>query len=529
MSVDRQALFKSLWSMANNVRGAVDGWDFKQYVYGGLFYRYLSEKVTVNVNENEWAGGDPDYDFTQESNPDDIECIRQDVLLSLGYFIEPQNLFCNLIKRMDADPDLNMTFKSILDDIVASAIPESKHAFDGIFGDIDTNSIRLGGTVAERNKRLCMVLRGIADLDIPSPSESDIDVFGDMFEFLASKYAANAGKAGGEFYTPQEVSELLTGIVTYGKTDLNKVYDMCCGSGSLLLKVRRAVNGDEVKIHGYYGQEINVSTYNLCRMNMILHGIGAENFRIALGDTLMNHRFRAGGGFPDAVTEPFDAIVSNPPYSIKWEGKDNPVLCADERFNKTAMAPKGKADMAFVLHALHCLSESGTAALVCFPGVLYRSGAEAKIRQYLVDNNYIDAIIQLPEDMFFGTSIATCIMVLRKSSKSDDKVLFIDATNEFERVTNRSVMNDGHRMKVLDTWASRKDVPYFARMVSVDEIKEMDYNLSVGMYIEKEDTREAIDIDQLEADIAETVEKEAGLRQEIDTLVAMLKGGFNHA
>lgn len=527
MSADRNELFKKLWAMCNDVRGAVEGWDFKQYVYGALFYRYLSERMIEEANAGE-RSVDPSYDYVKETDADAIQEMRQDLCNSLGYFIEPGALFCNLVDRADQDVDLNMTLKSIFDDIVASAPDFSRHAFENIFGDIDMNSIRLGGTVKERNQRLTKVLQGVASLDIPSVKDSDIDIFGDMFEYLASKYAANAGKVGGEYYTPQEVSELLSGIVTYGKDSINKGYDMCCGSGSLLLKLQRAIDGGHVKVEqGLFGQEINVGTYNLCRMNMILHGVHPDKFRIALGDTLTNHQFAVGRDTPDK-TEPFDAIVSNPPYSIKWEGKDNPVLCADERFNKTAMAPKGKADMAFVLHALHCLSECGVAAIVCFPGILYRSGAEAKIREYLVTNNYIDTIIQLPEDMFFGTTIATCILVLKRSAKTDTDILFIDATDEYIRVTNRSVMSEDQRKKVLDVYAKREDIDYFARRVSLDEIKTMDYNLTVGMYVEREDTREVIDIDQLEADIAETVKREADLRQEIDGLVAMLRGGLEH-
>lgn len=528
MATDRQELFKRLWAMCNDVRGAVEGWDFRQYVYGALFYRYLSEQLRAHVNEDEQKF-DSTYDFANETDAQAISNIRTSVVNELGYFIEPQDLFCNLVARGEMEDDLNITLSKIFEGIMQSAPEYSQHAFSNIFGDIDMNSTRLGSTVPERNKRLMKVLRGVEALDIPDVSKSEIDVFGDMFEFLASKYAANAGKAGGEFYTPQEVSELLAGIVTYGKTHINKGYDMCCGSGSLLLRLKRTLDGGSVAVDkGLFGQEINVATYNLCRMNMLLHGVHPDHFKIACGDTLTNHQFAIGRDAPEK-TEPFDAIVSNPPYSISWEGKDNPVLCADERFNKTAMAPKGKADMAFVLHALSCLSESGTAAIVCFPGVLYRSGAEAKIREYLVTNNFVDAIIQLPEDMFFGTTIATCILVLRKSAKPDSNVLFIDASGEFERESNRNVMNKDQRKKVMDVWAKRESVEYFSKLVSMDEIKAMDYNLTVGMYVEKEDTREVIDIDQLEADIAATVKREDALRQEIDGLVAMLRGGLGCA
>lgn len=527
MSKDRQELFKSLWAMANQVRGAVDGWDFKQYVYSALFYRYLSERLSGRINADEQVY-EPDYDYALETDADSIANIREDILKTLGYFIEPQDLFVNVVKNADADVDLNLTLKTIFDKIVASATEDSKHAFDGIFGDVDTNSIRLGGTVQERNKRLISVLNGVASLDIPAVSNSDIDVFGDMFEYLASNYAANAGKVGGEFYTPQEVSELLANIVTYGKKFINKGYDMCCGSGSLLLKLQKAIDGSKIKVDkGLFGQEINVSTYNLCRMNMILHGIPAEKFMIKCGDTLLNHMFLYDDQKDEDKnkTEPFDAIVSNPPYSVKWEGKDNPVLCTDERFNKTAMAPKSKADMAFVLHALHCLSEEGTAAIVCFPGVLYRSGAEAKIREYLITNNYIDCIIQLPEDMFFGTNIATCILVLKKNKK-DQEILFIDASDEYERVNSRNIMNKDNIKKVLETYAGRKNVEHFAYMVSQSKIKELGYNLSVNMYVEKPDTREQIDIDELEQHLTEIVNKEQVLRNEIDSLVVSLRKGF---
>ena len=343
--------------------------------------------------------------------------------------------------------------------------------------------------------------------------QNSIDAFGDAYEFLMSMYASNAGKSGGEFFTPQEVSELLTRIAVAGKTEVNKVYDPACGSGSLLLKAAKILGKENVR-QGFYGQEINLTTYNLCRINMFLHDIDFDKFDIAHEDTLVSPQH-----WDD---EPFEVIVSNPPYSIKWEGDDNPVLINDPRFSPAGvLAPKSKADLAFIMHALAWLATSGTAAIVCFPGIMYRGGAEKKIRQYLIDNNFIDCIIQLPSNLFFGTSIATCIMVLKRS-KSDNRTLFIDASGECVKVTNNKLTEE-NIAKIVAAFVSRTDVDYFARCVPYDEIAGNDYNLSVSTYVEAEDTREVIDIVKLNAEIREIVAREQVLRDEIDKIIAEIE------
>ena len=342
-----------------------------------------------------------------------------------------------------------------------------------------------------------------------------VDAFDDAYEFLMGMYASNAGKSGGEYFTPQEVSELLTRIAVAGKTEVNKVYDPACGSGSLLLKAAKILGKDSVR-QGFYGQEINITTYNLCRINMFLHDIDYDKFNIANEDTLINPQH-----WDD---EPFEAIVSNPPYSIKWEGDDNPVLINDPRFSPAGvLAPKSKADLAFVMHSLSWLATNGTAAIVCFPGIMYRGGAEKKIRKYLVDNNFIDAIIQLPDNLFYGTSIATCIMVLKKS-KSENSTLFIDASKEFVKVTNNNKLTVENIEKIVSTCYERIETEYFSKLVPNDAIAEEDYNLSVSTYVEQEDTSEKIDITELNTQIAEIVAKENTLRAEIDKIIKEIEG-----
>jgi type I restriction enzyme M protein len=329
-------------------------------------------------------------------------------------------------------------------------------------------------------------------------------------------YASNAGKSGGEFFTPQEVSELLTRLAVGDKKEVNKVYDPACGSGSLLLKAAKVLGKDHVRL-GFYGQEINITTYNLCRINMFLHDIGYDKFDIALGDTLTSPQH-----WDD---QPFEVIVSNPPYSIKWEGDSDATLINDPRFSPAGvLAPKSKADLAFIMHSLTFLATNGTAAIVCFPGIMYRGGAEKKIRQYLVDNNFIDAVIQLPDNLFFGTSIATCILVMKKG-KRDNKVLFVDASDECVKVTNNNRLTADNIANVLAIVKERKEkVDYKSRLVHRDEIAENDFNLSVSTYVEQKDTREKIDIVKLEAEIKEIVEKEAKLRAAIDEIVEELRG-----
>ena len=513
---ERAELHRTIWNIANDLRGSVDGWDFKQYVLGMLFYRYISENITAYINAGEHETGDNTFDYAKLSD-EEAEQARADLVATKGFFVLPSELFVNVRSRAATDENLNETLARIFKNIEASAQgTPSEENFKGLFDDIDVNSNKLGGTVARRNERLVKLLNGVGDMKMGDYKDNTIDAFGDAYEFLMGMYAGNAGKSGGEYYTPQEVSELLTRLTLVGKTEVNKVYDPACGSGSLLLKFAQILGKENVR-QGFYGQEINITTYNLCRINMFLHDIDYDKFDIGHGDTLTDPLH-----WDD---EPFEAIVSNPPYSIKWDGDANSLLINDPRFSPAGvLAPKSKADLAFIMHSLSWLATSGTAAIVCFPGILYRGGAEQKIRKYLIDNNFVDCIIQLPDNLFYGTSIATCIMVLKKS-KSENSTLFIDATNEFIKVTNSNKLTESNINTVLDVYKNRKDVDYVARLVPNSDISEQDYNLSVSTYVEKEDTREVIDIAVLNAEIKKIVAREEELRREIDTIIAEIESG----
>lgn len=508
---EREELHKAIWNIANDLRGSVDGWDFKQYVLGIMFYRYISENIANYIDTGEHAAGNVDFHYADLSD-EAAEEARADMVETKGFFILPSQLFVNVRKRASKDENLNETLEKIFNAIESSAQgTDSEDDFKGLFDDIDVNSNKLGATVAKRNEKLVKLLDGIGDMKLGYYKDNTIDAFGDAYEFLMGMYASNAGKSGGEYFTPQEVSELLTRLTVVGKTQVNKVYDPACGSGSLLLKFAKILGKENVR-QGFYGQEINLTTYNLCRINMFLHDIDFDKFNIACEDTLISPQH-----WDD---EPFEAIVSNPPYSTKWAGDDNPLLINDTRFSPAGvLAPKSKADLAFVMHSLSWLSTNGTAAIVCFPGIFYRGGAEQKIRKYLVDNNFIDCIIQLPDNLFFGTSIATCIMVLKKS-KNENATLFIDATAECEKVTNNNKLRDKNIENILKMFTDRADIAHKARLVQNAEIAENDYNLSVSTYIEKEDTRQAIDINALNKEIEEIVAREQVLRDEIDKIIA---------
>ena len=512
---ERAELHRVIWNIANDLRGSVDGWDFKNYVLGMLFYRYISENITSYINKGEWEAGDASFNYADLTD-EDAEGAKEGLVAEKGFFILPSQLFENVRKRAPQDENLNMTLEKAFKDIEASAQgTESEDDFKGLFADFDVNSNKLGATVAKRNERLVKLLDAVADMKLGDYQDNTIDAFGDAYEFLMTMYAANAGKSGGEFFTPQEVSELLTRIAVYGKTEVNKVYDPACGSGSLLLKTAKVLGNDKVR-QGFYGQEINITTYNLCRINMFLHNIGYDKFNIALGDTLEDPQH-----WDD---EPFDVIVSNPPYSIKWAGEDNPVLINDPRFSVAGvLAPKSKADLAFILHSLAWLSSDGVASIVCFPGLLYRGGAEQKIRQYLVDNNYIDTIIQLPSNLFFGTSIATCIMVLKKNKKSND-ILFIDASKECVKVTNNNKLTEENISNIVGIYADRKDKEYVSKVVNRSEVGANDYNCSVSTYVEQEDTREVVDIAKLNVEISELVLKIDELRASINEIIEEIEG-----
>ena len=510
----REELHKAIWAIADDLRGSVDGWDFKQYVLGTMFYRYISENLTKYINEGEQAAGNADFDYAKMSDSD-AESARDSLVEEKGFFILPSELFCNVRTKAPSDDNLNETLEKVFRHIEESAQGSiSEDDFKGLFDDFDVNSNKLGATVAKRNDKLVKLLDGVGNMELGDYKDHSIDVFGDAYEYLMGMYASNAGKSGGEFFTPQEVSELLTRLAVVGKTEVNKVYDPACGSGSLLLKAETILGKDNVR-QGYYGQEINPTTYNLCRINMFLHDIAYDKFNIANEDTLISPQH-----WDD---EPFEVIVSNPPYSIKWEGDDNPILINDPRFSPAGvLAPKSKADLAFIMHSLAWLATNGTASIVCFPGIMYRGGAEKKIRQYLVDNNYVDCIIQLPSNLFFGTSIATCIMVLKKS-KADNKTLFIDASNEFVKVTNNNVLTDENISKIVGVFENREEIEHFSHLAAFDEIAEQDYNLSVSTYVEQEDTREKVDIVKLNAEIKEIVARQATLRVAIDDIIAEIE------
>jgi type I restriction enzyme M protein len=512
----RAELHRTIWRIATDLRGAVDGWDFKSYVLGMLFYRFISENLTAYLNEQERKAGLLDFDYTRLS-PLEAELGRAETVAEKGFFIRPGDLFVNVRTRAASDPNLNETLERVFRNIEGSAIgTDSENDLKGLFDDLDVNSAKLGPTVAKRNEKLVKLLDAIGDLNLGNFSDHAIDSFGDAYEYLMQMYAANAGKSGGEYYTPQEVSDLLARITVVGKKSVNKVYDPACGSGSLLLKFAKVLGKDNVR-KGFFGQEINLTTYNLARINMFLHDINYEQFDIAHGDTLIDPAHQDD--------EPFEAIVSNPPYSIRWPGDENPLLINDPRYSPAGvLAPKAKADLAFTMHMLSWLAVNGTAAIVEFPGVLYRGGAEQKIRKYLIDNNYIDTVIQLPPDLFFGTTIQTCILVLKKSKK-DNRVLFIDASGEFTHVGNKNKLLPANQQKILDAFTAREDIKHFAVLVPNADLAENDYNISVSSYVEQEDSREAVDIVKLNADIAEIVARQSELRAAIDAIVHDLEEG----
>ena len=482
---ERSELHSTIWRIANDMRGSVDGWDFKQYVLGILFYRFISENLSSYINKKQKEAGKHNFIYA-DLDDDKAERARAQILEEKGFFIYPSELFENVRKRAVGDANLNETLEKVFKNIEASARGEkSESNVKGLFDDLDVNSNKLGATVIKRNEKLAKLLNAIGDLSIGKYDDNSIDLFGDAYEYLMTMYAANAGKSGGEFFTPQEVSELLARITVVGKKKVNKVYDPACGSGSLLLKFAKVLGKENVR-NGFFGQEINITTYNLCRINMFLHDINYTQFNIAHDDTLTEPYHKDD--------KPFEAIVSNPPYSIRWEGDANPTLINDERFTDAGiLAPKSKADLAFVMHALSWLATDGTAAIVSFPGVMYRGGAEQKIRKYLVDHNHVDAVIQLPVDLFFGTTIATCILVMKKN-KSDNKVLFIDASKECERGSAKNKLDDDHIERILACYASRETQDHFSRLVDHKEIADKDYNISVGSYVEQKDTREVINI-----------------------------------
>lgn len=512
-AAQRAELQSKIWKIANEVRGSVDGWDFKQYVLGTLFYRFISENFTNYIE-----GGDISINYAELDDSIITEEIKDDAVKTKGYFIYPSQLFCRIAKSANTNESLNTDLKTIFDEIEnsASGYP-SERDIKGLFADFDTTSNRLGNTVKDKNTRLAAVIKGVEELDFGDFQDNQIDLFGDAYEFLISNYAANAGKSGGEFFTPQCVSKLIAKLALYGQTTINKIYDPAAGSGSLLLQAKKQFD-EHIIEDGFFGQEINHTTYNLARMNMFLHNVNYDKFNIALGNTLTDPQFKD--------EKPFDAIVSNPPYSINWIGSDDPTLINDERFAPAGvLAPKSKADFAFILHSLSYLSGKGRAAIVCFPGIFYRGGAEQKIRKYLVDNNFVETVISLAPNLFYGTSIAVNIMVLSKH-KTNTKIQFIDASGEdfYKKETNNNILTDEHIEKIMQLFASKEDKEYVSASVDKDEIAKENYNLSVSSYVEAKDTREVIDIDALNAEIKKTVKNIDRLRCEIDKIIAEIEG-----
>ena len=509
----RDALQAAIWKIANEVRGAVDGWDFKQFVLGTLFYRFISENFTKHME-----GGEESIHYATFADDKITPETKHDAIKSKGYFIYPSQLFQNVAKNANNNPNLNTDLANIFAAIENSANGyDSEHDIKGLFADFDTTSNRLGNTVEDKNKRLASVIKGVESLDFGNFEDNEIDLFGDAYEFLISNYAANAGKSGGEFFTPQNVSKLIAHIALFGQETVNKIYDPACGSGSLLLQARKQFEEHKIQ-DGFWGQEINHTTYNLARMNMFLHNINYDKFDISLGDTLLNPQY--------GDQKPFDAIVSNPPYSVNWIGSDDPTLINDDRFAPAGvLAPKSKADFAFVLHALSYLSARGRAAIVCFPGIFYRGGAEQKIRKYLVDNNFVETVIALPPNLFYGTSIAVNILVLSKH-KADTTTLFIDASGEdfFKKETNNNVLLPEHIDRIISIFGNKEELQYVATSVNNKQIEENDYNLSVSSYVEAEDKREVIDINKLNADVAEIVKRIDSLRADIDEIIKELEG-----
>lgn len=512
-AAQRSELQSQIWKIANEVRGSVDGWDFKQYVLGTLFYRFISENFSNYIE-----GGDESVNYAELDDKIITKEIIDDAIKTKGYFIYPSQLFSNIAKNANTNESLNTDLKAIFDAIEnsASGYPSEKD-IKGLFADFDTTSNRLGNTVKDKNARLAAVIKGIEGLDFGNFEDNQIDLFGDAYEYLISNYAANAGKSGGEFFTPQSVSKLIAKLATHGLTTINKIYDPAAGSGSLLLQAKKQFDNHVIQ-EGFFGQEINHTTYNLARMNMFLHNVNYDKFNIALGNTLTAPQF--------GDEKPFDAIVSNPPYSINWIGSDDPTLINDDRFAPAGvLAPKSKADFAFVLHCLSYLSGRGRAAIVCFPGIFYRGGAEQKIRKYLVDNNFVETVISLAPNLFYGTSIAVNILVLSKH-KTDTKIQFIDASGEefYKKETNNNVLSQEHIDAIMQLFDSNEEKEYVSQNVDNEKIAEGNYDLSVSSYVEKKDTREVIDIDVLNAEIKKTVKNIDRLRSEIDAIIAEIEG-----
>lgn len=515
----KQELFKTIWDIANELRNKVDSWDFKSYILGFLFYRYLSQDYINLANKLQGRGQDgQDFDYASWSDDRINANQRAKLIEKKGYYIAPSQLFQNFAKLNETENEigdlnekLSAAFKAIEDS--SQENEDTYGCLNGLFKAIDLNAETLGDSRFEKNQYLLKIIKKINEINFGDFDNNQIDIFGDAYEYLIRMYASSAGKSGGEYYTPQEVSDLLFKLALGNKKQIKNIYDPTCGSGSLLLKAAKIIGLENIE-EGFYGQEINIISYNLARINMFLHNVHYTKLNLARGNTLLT---------PKHKDKKFEIIVSNPPYSTKWPGKNDPTLIEDERFSPAGiLAPAQNSDFAFIMHSLYHLSTNGSAAIVCFNGIMHRRGAEQKIRQYLVDNNFISAIIQLPANIFYGTNISTVIMVLSKA-KIDGKVVFIDAANEYQKVSTKNQLNQEHINKIVDSYLNCQDVEHFARVVDNQEIAANDYDLSVSRYVKKLIIEEVIDIDELEAKMEKIVESVDRLRADIKVITQRIR------
>ena len=505
----QQRLRTQLWEVANKLRGNMTAGDFMYFTLGFIFYKYLSEKIELYIDDQL---SEDKLTFKQAWASKDTELkaeIKRICMDELGYFIEPEFLYSSIITSISHKenilPQLERSLKKIEDSTIGH---DSGDDFGGLFSDIDLASPKLGKTADDKNKLVSDVLVALNGIDFGLNDAQDIDILGDAYEYMIGQFAAGAGKKAGEFYTPQEVSQILSEIVITGKTRLKTVYDPTCGSGSLLLRTARSGNADEL-----FGQEKNPTTFNLARMNMLLHGVKYKDFDIQNGDTLEKDEFG---------DRQFDAVVANPPFSAEWTADSK--FNNDDRFSKAGvLAPKSKADYAFILHMIYHLNDGGTMACVAPHGVLFRGAAEGKIRQFLIEKkNYIDAIIGLPANIFYGTSIPTCILVMKKCRKEDDNILFIDASKEFEKVKTQNKLRQEHIEKIVSTYRERKEIEKYSHCASLKEIKDNDYNLNIPRYVDTYEEEEEIDIKAVMSEIKELESKRAELDAQIDVYLKEL-------
>lgn len=505
----QQKLRTQLWTVANTLRGNMSAGDFMYYTLGFIFYKYLSEKIEKTADD---ILKDDGVSFKQAwvSNDDELkEALKEECIQDLGYFVEPEYLYSTIISMIEHKenilPALERSLKKIEDSTIGQ---DSEDDFGGLFSDIDLASPKLGKTADDKNRLISDVLVNLQGIDFGLNEAEEIDILGDAYEYMIGQFAAGAGKKAGEFYTPQEVSEILSEIVITGKTRLKSVYDPTCGSGSLLLRTARGGNADAI-----FGQEKNPTTFNLCRMNMLLHGIKYKDFEIHNGDTLEND---------ELGEQQFDAVVANPPFSAEWTAADK--FNNDDRFSKAGvLAPKSKADYAFILHMLYHLNDGGTMACVAPHGVLFRGAAEGKIRRFLIEKkNYIDAIIGLPANIFYGTSIPTCILVMKKCRQSDDNILFIDASKEFEKVKTQNKLRPEHIQKIIETYRTRAEIEKYSHCATLKEIEENDYNLNIPRYVDTFEEEEEIDIQAVMAEIKELEAKRTELDAQIEVYLKEL-------